>query len=81
QVRVNLSQIVLNTIFYSYFYIIFNFEYTSPGCPFTRPGDPGPYTNLISTLSFKKIIETINFNNIIIIWDETAAVNYIIWNN
>ncbi|KAJ7062148.1 glycosyl hydrolases family 18-domain-containing protein [Mycena amicta] len=80
-VGVNPNQIVLGIGFYGRSFQLADPGCTSPGCPFVGGAAPGPCSANSGTLMFSEIETIIAQDGVQSVFDEVAAVKYIIWNN
>ncbi|PYH81931.1 hypothetical protein BO82DRAFT_414323 [Aspergillus uvarum CBS 121591] len=73
------SDIVLGIGFYGRSYTMSDIACYEPGCPFASAGAAGPCTVTAGVLSFSEIMEYMEEQDAVTIWDETDAVNYMVW--
>lgn len=80
-VGVDPSQMVLGIGFYGRSFQLADPSCSSPGCGFVGGAAPGPCSLNSGTLMFSEIETIINANSLNPIFDEDAAVKYIVWND
>ncbi|KAK6987473.1 chitin-binding type-1 domain-containing protein [Favolaschia claudopus] len=80
-VGIDPSKIVLGIGFYGRSFQLADSGCTSPGCAFVGGADPGPCSANSGTLMFSEIETIIAQNGLNPIFDEAAAVKYIVWND
>ncbi|KAJ7807344.1 hypothetical protein B0H14DRAFT_3091266 [Mycena olivaceomarginata] len=80
-VGVNPSQIVLGIGFYGRSFQLADPGCSSPGCVFVGGAAPGACSANSGTLMFSEIETIITQNGLNPVFDEAAAVKYIVWNN
>ncbi|KAJ5653046.1 hypothetical protein N7490_000049 [Penicillium lividum] len=73
------SKIVLGTGFYGRSFTVDDPSCIDPGCAFSVAGNAGPCTATAGVLSYKEITEYMNTDDAIVFLDDTAAVNYMVW--
>uniref|UniRef100_A0A093VIR1 chitinase n=2 Tax=Talaromyces marneffei PM1 TaxID=1077442 RepID=A0A093VIR1_TALMA len=76
---VNPTQIVMGMGFYGRSFTLSDYSCTEPGCPFSGPGTAGSCSNSSGILSYKEITEIMDEEGSELIWNEEAAVNYLVW--
>ncbi|RDH30342.1 hypothetical protein BDQ94DRAFT_161391 [Aspergillus welwitschiae] len=76
---VDASDIVLGIGFYGRSYTMSDTACYQPGCPFIGAGNAGSCTVTPGVLSYSEIIELMQDEDTEVIWDDTDAVNYMVW--
>jgi chitinase len=80
RVDIDPSDIVMGFGFYGRSFTLADDSCTTPGCPFTAGGSPGPCTATSGYLAYYEIAEVLEANpSVVPVYDETAAVMYINW--
>ncbi|KAJ5907345.1 hypothetical protein N7495_000027 [Penicillium taxi] len=73
------SDVVLGIGFYGRSYTMLDTSCFEPGCSFASSGTAGSCTDSAGVLSYKEIMDSMEEEDVVIIWDETDAVNYMTW--
>ncbi|KAL6228911.1 hypothetical protein BDW75DRAFT_246204 [Aspergillus navahoensis] len=73
------GKVVLGEAFYGRSFTLSDTSCTTPGCPFSGGGDPGECTDTSGILSDTEIENIITEKDLTPVFDKTAAVKYMVW--
>ncbi|KAF8961088.1 hypothetical protein BDZ97DRAFT_2077079 [Flammula alnicola] len=81
RIGVSPSQMVMGMGFYGRSFTLADPSCTEPPCPWVSGGNPGPCSDNSGTLMFSEIQSILQSTSVQVVFDEVAAVKYIIWDS